>query len=41
MKIDFRNFDDSYYEQVCDFLIEISSDNRRHIKDLYLLMTIR
>jgi predicted GNAT family N-acyltransferase len=31
MKIVFRNFDDSYYEQVCDFLIELSNDDRRHI----------
>ncbi|PQP81745.1 GNAT family N-acetyltransferase [Paenibacillus sp. PCH8] len=31
MKIDFRNFDDSYYDQVCDFLIELSKDDRTHI----------
>jgi len=31
MKIVFRNFDDSCYEQVCDFLIELSKDDRKHI----------
>lgn len=31
MKIVFRNFDDSCYDKVCDFLIELSKDDRKHI----------
>jgi GNAT superfamily N-acetyltransferase len=31
MKIDFRRFDTSYYNRVCDFLIELSKNDRRHI----------
>ena len=31
MKIIFRNFDNSYYDKVCDFLIELSKDDRNHI----------
>lgn len=31
MKIIFRNFDDSCYEQVCGFLVELSKDDRKHI----------
>lgn len=31
MKIDFRKFNNTYYNDVCDFLIEISKDNDKHI----------
>lgn len=31
MKFDFRNFDNSYYDKVCDFLIELSKYDRKHI----------
>lgn len=31
MNIIFRNFDESCYDKVCDFLIELSKDDRRHI----------
>jgi len=31
MKIVFRNFDDSCYDKVCDFLIELSQYERTHI----------
>lgn len=31
MKVDFRNFDNSYYDKVCDFLIELSKYDRKHI----------
>lgn len=31
MKIFFRNYNDSYYDSVCDFLIELSKDDRKHI----------
>lgn len=31
MKIVFRNFDNSYYDKVCEFLIELSKDDRKHI----------
>lgn len=31
MKIDFRNFNNSYYDKVCDFLIELSKHDRKHI----------
>ncbi|MBT2764052.1 GNAT family N-acetyltransferase, partial [Paenibacillus sp. ISL-20] len=31
MKIVFRNFDNSYYDKVCEFLIGLSKDDRKHI----------
>lgn len=31
MKFDFKVFNDIYYDKVCDFLIEISKNNRTHI----------
>lgn len=31
MKVNFRRFNNTYYNVVCDFLIEISKDNCRHI----------
>lgn len=31
MNIAFRNFDDSYYDRVCDFLIELSQKDRNRI----------
>lgn len=31
MKIEFRNFSDSYYEKMCDFLIELSEKDCTHI----------
>ncbi|WP_130807099.1 GNAT family N-acetyltransferase [Senegalia massiliensis] len=31
MKVDFRNFDNSYYDKVYDFLVELSKYDRKHI----------
>lgn len=31
MGIIFRNFNDSNYDEVCDFLIELSQNDRKHI----------
>lgn len=31
VKVNFRRFNNTYYNVVCDFLIEISKDNFRHI----------
>ena len=31
MKTTFKNFDNSYYDSVCDFLIELSKDDLKHI----------
>lgn len=31
MEVIFRNFDNSDYDKVCDFLIDLSNDDRTHM----------
>ncbi len=31
MKINFKKFESNYYNDICNFLVEISKKNHRHI----------
>jgi hypothetical protein len=37
VKVDFRRFDNSYHDRVCDFLIELSKDKRKCAEPLMIL----